>query len=382
MSAEHIPGKPGLKTIAFLSPLLFLLTCGPLPVFGLEPTASALKQSMEQEKERARAGKKSLIRLTQKERGLYLDLADVEDAIESVQKEIIQKERELSGIDAQIEQTEQEHAALTKRREKTLEELDGLIVALWPFRIQDMQGRLARVSAWDKADRRFSWTAAIYRDTREKLEQVRDQSRRIEDNLARQVELRADAKVRLSEINEAKDGLLRDKLLFLHRIQGVRAERVNREQTLGQIMATIKDLDYRLKNLSGKKFAELQGYMPWPAEGKTVAGFQPKNNPPQRGLGLSVPKNAPVYSVFWGKVVHNNVLRGFGRVVILYHGGNYYSLYAFLSESPVRIGQEMEKGEPLGRAGYYPKAKGPGLYFELRFGEKAINPEQWLAARS
>ena len=371
-----------MKTIACILFVIFRLACGPLPAFGLESTASELKHSMEQEKERARAGEKRLTRLTQKERGLYLDLAEVEDAIEGVRRKIIQKERELSVIDTRIEQTEQEHAVLTKRREKTLEDLDGLIVALWPFRIQDMQGRLTRVSTWDKADRHFTWTAAIYRDTREKLEQLRDQSRRIEDNLARRVALREEAEVRLFDINQAKDRLLGDKLLFLHRIQEVRAERVNREEALSRILAAIKDLDYQLKNLSGKKFAELKGYMPWPVEGNTVARFQPGGGHPQRGLGLSVPKNAPVYSVFWGKVVHNNVLRGFGRVVILYHGGNYYSLYAFLSESPVRIGQEMEKGEPLGRAGYYPGAKGPGLYFELRFGEKAINPEQWLAARS
>ncbi len=370
-----------MKTIACILFVLFHLACGPLPALGLEPQASALKESMEQEKERARAGKKGLTRLTQKERGLYLDLAGVEDAIEGVQRQITQKERELSVIDALIEQTGKEHAALTKLREKTLEDLDGLIVALWPFRIQDTQGRLERVSTWDRADRRFVWTAAIYRDTREKLEQVRDQSRRIESNLAQQVKLREDAEVRLSDINQAKDRLLRDKLLFLHRIQEVRAERINREEALGRILATIKDLDYRLKNLSGKKFEELKGYMPWPAQGKTVAGFHPEVSPPQMGLGLSVPEKAPICSIFWGKVVHNDVLRGFGRVVILYHGDNYYSLYAFLSESPVRVGRQMEKGEPLGLAGYYPEAKGPGLYFELRFGEKAINPENWLAAQ-
>jgi murein DD-endopeptidase MepM/ murein hydrolase activator NlpD len=38
----------------------------------------------------------------------------------------------------------------------------------------------------------------------------------------------------------------------------------------------------------------------------------------------------------------------------------------------------VENGESLGQAGFYPLAKGAGLYFELRFGQKAINPEQWL----
>jgi len=85
-----------------------------------------------------------------------------------------------------------------------------------------------------------------------------------------------------------------------------------------------------------------------------------------------------VRSVFWGKVVHNDVLRGLGKVVILYHSGDYNSLYAYLSDVNVETGQDVEKDEPLGHAGYYPEAHGNGLYFELRFRQKPINPQLWL----
>ena len=36
------------------------------------------------------------------------------------------------------------------------------------------------------------------------------------------------------------------------------------------------------------------------------------------------------------------------------------------------------QGEKLGVSGFYPKANGNGLYFELRFHQKAINPLKWL----
>jgi septal ring factor EnvC (AmiA/AmiB activator) len=38
----------------------------------------------------------------------------------------------------------------------------------------------------------------------------------------------------------------------------------------------------------------------------------------------------------------------------------------------------VEKDEPIGHAGYYPEAHGNGLYFELRFRQKPINPQLWL----
>jgi len=85
-----------------------------------------------------------------------------------------------------------------------------------------------------------------------------------------------------------------------------------------------------------------------------------------------------VRSVFWGKVVHNDVLRGLGKVVILFHGGDYYTLYAYLSDTSVQTGQDVEKDEVIGHVGYYPEAHGNGLYFELRFHQKPINPLLWL----
>jgi septal ring factor EnvC (AmiA/AmiB activator) len=124
----------------------------------------------------------------------------------------------------------------------------------------------------------------------------------------------------------------------------------------------------------------LQGHLPWPGHGKVVASFNPGAAPPVRGIGIEVDRKQPVQAVSWGKVVHNDQLRGFGRVVILYHGDDYYTLYAFLANSPLRMGQKVEKGETIGTTGFYPPANGPGLYFELRFGQKAVNPMDWLAS--
>jgi septal ring factor EnvC (AmiA/AmiB activator) len=109
--------------------------------------------------------------------------------------------------------------------------------------------------------------------------------------------------------------------------------------------------------------------------------FRPSSSPPRRGVSLRVDKGAPVTAVSWGKVVHDDILRGFGRVIIILHGEDYYSLYAYLADSRVDVGQDVAMGDVLGTAGYHPELQAPGLYFELRFHQKAINPEGWLVAR-
>lgn len=65
----------------------------------------------------------------------------------------------------------------------------------------------------------------------------------------------------------------------------------------------------------------------------------------------------------WGKVVHNDQLRGFGQVVVVFHGEDYYSIYAFLADTSVVVGREVSQGDQIGVSGFYPKAQGPGLYF-------------------
>lgn len=125
----------------------------------------------------------------------------------------------------------------------------------------------------------------------------------------------------------------------------------------------------------------VKGKTPWPAKGKVVVRYAPGASPPVRGIGLSLAANAEVRAVAWGKVVHSDVLRGLGYVVVLMHPKQYYTVYAHLTGSQYKVGQEVKQGAVLGRAGHYPPAGGPGIYFELRSHEKAVNPETWLSRR-
>jgi septal ring factor EnvC (AmiA/AmiB activator) len=98
-------------------------------------------------------------------------------------------------------------------------------------------------------------------------------------------------------------------------------------------------------------------------------------------MGFSCAKDAPVRAVATGKVVFTDLLRGMGKVVIVSHGDGHFTVYAYLADITVSMGQDVEAQAPVGHAGFYPPAGGPGLYFELRFHEKAINPVEWLAVR-
>jgi len=362
--------------------LLAALLCPAAPSAQEPPEAvpEALHESLQKEHQRADEKEMEVQELTRKAGHLSTRLSDIEDDIRTLRGRINAQEKVLSEIRENEHKARQDHFALEKEKQRIALELSGLMRTLWPVHLQNIRARFKGVDSWDMFDRRFNWLSDIYEATRGKLDEARDNSRRIAQNLERQRLLEHEAEQQLDEVNKNKDRLLANKYALRKNLTKIRKQRKDIESELGDILATIQELKYQLQSQKTKRFALYQRVLPWPVKGRLISGFNLSAQPPVRGLAISTPENAQVQSIFWGKVVHNDTLRGFGHVVIVYHGFDYYSLYAYLSQTFVRNGQEVEKDEPLGLVGYYPKADGPGLYFELRFHQKPINPKLWLTS--
>ncbi len=365
-----------MKPILLL--LLFCLLC-PALVQAADP-AETLHETLQQEHQRADEKELKVKELKEKAGHISTQLSDIEQDIKTLKNRIGEQEKVLHEIKENERRARQDHFSLEKEKQRIGMELSALMQTLWPVHLQNIRARFKGVESWAMFDRRFNWLARIYEATSVKLEEARVNSQHIARNLERQRLLESEAELQLEEINKNKDRLLGSKYALRKNLRNIRKQRQNIETELNDILATIQGLKYQLQSQKTKRFSLYKRTLPWPVKGHLVSGFDPASKPPVRGLIISAPENSRVQSVFWGKVVHNDTLRGFGHVVIVYHGFDYYSLYAYLSETYVRNGQEVEKDEPLGVVGYYPKADGPGLYFELRFHQKPINPKLWLTS--
>jgi murein DD-endopeptidase MepM/ murein hydrolase activator NlpD len=360
-----------------LAPLValgaILLCAAPLPA---EP--GHLEKALQRERQKADERKGVVQQLAEREKALAGKLGEIEARTKSAEARIAKQEAALDVIRQEEAQYAKRYDEVRVRREQAVRELKRLVELLWPIDAQGMHEGSRFSDAWDWADRRFQWNGAVYARTRDKLAEVRRQEQELAGVLARQQELAAQADKQLAAVNAVKDELLRDRLAVNARMNQVSTQRRDLEGELQTILKTIQQLNYQLVISRSRKFSSFKAALPWPVGGKLVAKFAPDSKPSRRGVGLSTGEGSTVRSVFWGKVVHNDVLRGLGRVVIVYHGEDYYSLYAYLADSMVQAGQDVEKDEPLGHAGYYPEAHGSGVYFELRFHQKPINPLLWL----
>lgn len=377
------PGPAAAKAgVSWTFLFLLVLGCADVAlnqrVCKASTVSGRVEQSLQEHQRAAKAHEEVLAGLSAQERRLFGNLQEVEAKLRKAAASVSELEMELDALRREEKRIHEDYRRLDAARNQTSEELRALLAVLWPVHVRGFENSVHDLSSWAEADRQFTWLSRVYGLVRNRLDLLRQQGRKLALAQSQAEKSAAQVQDQLELVDAAKDEYLTRKLVFLRRVQEVRAQKVSTEQQVQEILKSIADLNYQLKALTTKKITEFQGQLPWPGQGRLVEGFRPRANPPHPGISLQMPESEPVSTVSWGKVVHSNVLRGFGRVVIVYHGEDYYSLYAFLSEVSVEVGQKVEKDEQIGLAGYYPKVDGPGLYFELRFHQNPVNPERWL----
>ena len=71
---------------------------------------------------------------------------------------------------------------------------------------------------------------------------------------------------------------------------------------------------------------------------------------------------------------------GYGNMVEIDHGTGLATRYAHLSTIAVAVGQAVEAGAVLGRAGSTGRSTGPHLHYETRVDGEAVDPQRFLRA--
>lgn len=209
-----------------------------------------------------------------------------------------------------------------------------------------------------------------------------------------------------TEVAEAESGRrARDLAESRRRIQSER-ERGLREQeekraALGQIQMKVASAARRAKELeeTAKAMASLIGTLgkagssrqpgltahlalpknslPWPVDGKVLRPFGRERDQElgtwtvRQGVVFSAVSGAAVGAIAPGSVIFAGPFRSYGKVVIVEHGGGFFSVYGELAEIVKAKGDAVRAKEKLAIAGEQ-------MYLEIRRGADALDPAEWL----
>ena len=92
------------------------------------------------------------------------------------------------------------------------------------------------------------------------------------------------------------------------------------------------------------------------------------------GMDFSAPIGTPVYATADGRVATASWQGLYGNLIEIDHGFNYLTRYAHLSRIEVQPGQEVHRGDLIGRVGNTGKSTGPHLHYEVLHRGRPVNP--------
>ncbi len=152
-----------------------------------------------------------------------------------------------------------------------------------------------------------------------------------------------------------------------------------------ELVIQSKSLDeiYKLAQSKEKLLAAIPAIQPIKNEDlkRMASGYGYRNDPFTKirkfhaGMDFSAKPGTPVYASGDATVIRaNNVMSGYGNLIILRHGFGYETYYAHLSKYNVKVGQKVKRGDVIGFVGNTGRSEGPHLHYEVHINGKVVNP--------
>jgi murein DD-endopeptidase MepM/ murein hydrolase activator NlpD len=109
---------------------------------------------------------------------------------------------------------------------------------------------------------------------------------------------------------------------------------------------------------------------------RRVFNGQPRR--PHSGMDFAAEEGAPVIAPSAGKVIELGDFFFSGKLVYVDHGQGLISMFAHLSDIDVVLGEQLKKGQVVGKVGSTGRVTGPHLHWSLGLNGTWIDPSLFL----
>ncbi|MFP4663479.1 MAG: murein hydrolase activator EnvC family protein [Bacteroidales bacterium] len=324
-------------------------------------------------------------------------------------KEVIQNiAAEKQEIEQRINDNEENIASLEKDLKDLKEQYARLVI--YAYKTKDATNRLLFVISADdfnQAYKRLAYLKEIAEYRRKQAEVIRETQEDIELQNEKLQKARAEKLALLNEFESEEEKLKREKQeqnSIFESLKGKEAELKQKLQAqkerADKLQKEIEKLiaaeakrnagsGYTLtpeEELISTNFGNNKGRLPWPVVSGVITskfgkhahpiikGVQVNNN----GVDIATTKGSAIRSIFDGEVRKVFKVPGYQNAVIIRHG-SYLTTYTHLSSVYVSEGDKVSAKQNIGTVHTDTEENETILHFEIWYGQKKLNPEQWLA---
>ncbi len=147
-----------------------------------------------------------------------------------------------------------------------------------------------------------------------------------------------------------------------------------------------KQIESKIFKLQRESGPYSGGKMAWPVPGysRITSSYGYRIHPIFKvkklhtGIDIGAPTGAAVTAAADGTVIFAEWLGGYGKAMMVDHGGGIVTLYAHNSSFVASVGKKVKRGETIAKIGSTGNSTGPHLHFEVRRNGAYVDPLGWL----
>ena len=302
---------------------------------------------------------------------------------DALKSQISTVERQIKNTTAAIEEYEEKEKAQYELfcRQVRQEEERGT-VSYWSvlFKASSFSDLLSRI---DFVNEIMDYNQRLIADLRQLREQLTQTRVELEEQKA---ELK-DRKSELDQQIKEADRIINE---FVSTEAGLKAMKKAEEEEEERVSQAIKDYEAQHNSSSSNGIKDpdtksvLNGLI-WPSDARYITSpFGDRNQPTagastnHKGVDIGASWYSKVYAAQSGKVIQAGWNGGYGYSVTIHHDHGVSTLYAHLDSYNVRVGQQVSRGQVIGKCGSTGISTGPHIHYEVRVNGVQIDPLPYL----
>ncbi len=398
-------------------PLLLLVFVLAVPAAGQQKKDSGdlndKERALQQTQKRLKEERAKAAEARKREAGILSDLEAIDRRLNDKRKQVASLDGRIRRTQAEMSDLQQDIARLESRRAGQEDAMTQRLRAM--YRLQVQGGALPVLLSGDdpvaQAVRLRHLTtlatvdARMIQEYRVTSEGLADRKNRLEARRGEMSVLRTEAE---GERAEADREAAKRRVILAR----VRDERAYHDRMVGELGEATRRLEAFIRDLQEKRrvakvpppsskppkaapgestpgvgLGTMRGRLEWPAAGRVVEEYGTRVNPRfgtktfRNGIDIDAVEGSNVHAVYPGHVLYTGWFRGYGNLIIVDHGSEYYTLYAHVADMKVTEGDDVRQGQVIGTVGDTGSLQGPRLYFEVRYQGRPQDPAQWLRPR-
>ncbi|MCX7845156.1 MAG: peptidoglycan DD-metalloendopeptidase family protein [Dictyoglomaceae bacterium] len=347
------------------------------------------KQELQQKKQRINILKEQVKILEGREMNIAKEIGMIDQQLEKTERELVNAEAKLGQAQANLIVI----STQLKIMERNLKNRSlNYKVALGEILKENSNNRnfweifLGNKSSFDFLAVPY-YLKNIFKNEAQKLNKIDNQCKDLAQKRKEWEEEKKRIESLVKEIEEKKAYIERKKREKNAYLEEIRKKKRLQQQTIATLERESKEIEALIRKLASASQIRKakKGRLSWPVIGAITSSFGIRRHPllggaymMHTGIDISADYGTPVRAVAPGKVIYADWYGGYGKLVILDHGGGVATLYAHLSRIVVELEEQISEGQVVGYVGSTGLSTGFHLHFEVRVNGSPQDPLPWL----